>query len=170
MDFNSLVPNSPIYIVRKGEHKPALEMGVLKAKNPVKQNVMTPNFMAGMNTVQTNDLVVTVNGNDEVFPSVPLNLEIAKRPNGDVFSGSKEAILQAIDGMAQTSRNELDRREYNETALVEYEKMVETLNPAYAEKKHQAESIATLQKRADAQEKKLDMILGKLDELFTPKK
>ena len=63
-----------------------------------------------------------------------------------------------------------EKYKVSETALVEYEKMVETLNPAYAEKKHQAESIATLQKRADAQEKKLDMILGKLDELFTQKK
>ena len=53
----------------------------------------------------------------------------------------------------------------NGTASRESEKMMETLNPQYAENKQQARTIKDLQERADKQDKKLDDIYSLLQKM-----
>jgi hypothetical protein len=49
--------------------------------------------------------------------------------------------------------------------ITESEKMMETLNPQYAENKEQARTIKDLQERADKQDKKLDDIYSLLQKM-----
>ena len=79
-------------------------------------------------------------------------------------------MMQAVDAMMQTSKAEIEREKYNNIVLAEGEKMMETLNPRYAEEKQRDRSIRTLEERQDAQDKKLDRILSRLDEFFAPSK
>jgi hypothetical protein len=58
--------------------------------------------------------------------------------------------------------------EYHKKVLEEGEKMLESLNPAYAEGKQQARTITALQGRMDEQERKLDSILSILQKLDAP--
>ena len=82
MDFNSIGNGNPFYVLRRGE-KPLLEVGVVKSKSQprAKFQTQTPNVMAGMQMQQVIDVVVTLNGKDETFMDIPINVEIAQRGN-----------------------------------------------------------------------------------------
>ena len=75
MDFNSLVNGNPFYVLRRGE-KPILEVGIVKSKTQprAKFQTQTPNIMTGMQMQQVVDVVATINGKDETFSEVPINV------------------------------------------------------------------------------------------------
>ena len=168
MDFNSLTNGNPFYVLRKGE-KPVLEVGVVKSKSQprAKFPTKTPNIMTGVQMQQVVDVVATINGKDETFQEIPVNVEIAQRGN-DTFSGSREAMLQAVDSMLQTSKKALDQIPFHKSVISESEKMLEALNPRYAEEKKQARTIKTLEERQAATDAKLDSILKILQKLDSP--
>lgn len=168
MDIQSLTNGSPFYVLKKGEC-PKLEVGIVKSKsNPRPQyQTSTPSLMNGMNFQQVVDLTVTINGNDRVINNIPLNVEIAAMGN-ETFSGSREAMLQAVDSMLQTSKKALEQISWHKNTIVEAEKMLEVLNPRYAEEKKQARTINDLEKRQAATDAKLDSILTILKKLDSP--
>lgn len=168
MDFNSLVNGNPFYVLRKSE-KPTLEVGIVKSKTQprAKFPTQTPNIMTGVQMQQVIDIVATINGRDETFSEIPINVEIAARGN-DTFSGSREAMLQAVDAMLQTSRKAIEQVPYHKNVIAESEKMLETLNPRYAEEKKQARTIKSLEERQTATDQKLDSILAILQKLDSP--
>lgn len=168
MDFNSLGNGNPFYVLRKGE-KPVLEIGVVKSKTQprAKFPTQTPNIMSGVQMQQVIDVVVTINGRDETFTELPINVEIASRGN-DTFSGSREAMLQAVDAILQTSKKAIEQIPYHKSVIAESEKMLEALNPRYAEEKKQARTIKALEERQSATDAKLDSILSILQKLDSP--
>lgn len=168
MDFNSLVNGNPFYVLRKGE-RPVLEVGVVKGKSSprAQYQTQTPNVMNGLNFQQVVDVTVTLNGADRVIPNLPVNVEIAALGN-ETFSGSREAMLQAVDSMLQTSKKAIEQIPYHKSVITESEKMMETLNPRYAEEKKQARTIVDLEKRQAATDQKLDSILAILRKLDSP--
>ena len=168
MDFNSLGNGNPFYILRKGE-KPVLEVGTVKSKSQprAKFPTQTPNIMTGMQMQQVIDVTATINGKDETFSDIPINVEIAARGN-DTFTGSREAMLQAVDAMLQTSKKAIEQVPYHKSVIAESEKMLEVLNPQYAENKKQARTISDLERRQADTDKKLDTILGILQKLDSP--
>lgn len=165
MNFDGLTNGNPFYVLRKSE-KPILEVGVVKTKSQprAKFPTQTPNIMAGMQMQQVIDIVATINGKDETFAEIPVNVEIAARGN-DTFSGSREAMLQAVDAMLQTSKKAIEQVPYHKSVIAEGERMLETLNPRYAEEKKQARTIKTLEERQAATDAKLDSILAILQKL-----
>ena len=168
MDIQSLTNGSPFYVLRKGE-RPVLEIGTVKAKSQPRPQyqTQTPNLMNGMNFQQVVDLTVTINGSDRVINNIPLNVEIAAQGN-ETFSGSREAMLQAVDNMLQTSKKALEQIPLHKNVIAESEKMLEVLNPRYAEEKKQARTITDLERRQSETDKKLDTILGILQKLDSP--
>ena len=168
MDMQNLGVGSPFYVLRKGE-KPVLETGVVKTKSQprAKFPTQTPNIMQGMQMQQVIDVTVTINGKDEVFSDIPINVEIAARGN-DTFTGSREAMLQAVDAMLQTSKKAIEQVPYHKSVIAESEKMLEVLNPQYAENKKQARTISDLERRQADTDRKLDTILDILQKLDSP--
>ena len=168
MDMQSLGVGNPFYVLRKGE-KPVLETGVVKSKSQprAKFPTQTPNIGIGMQVQQVIDVTATINGKDETFVDLPINVEIAARGN-DTFTGSREAMLQAVDNMLQTSKKALEQVPYHKSVIAESEKMLEVLNPQYAENKKQARTISDLERRQTETDKKLDAILGILQKLDSP--
>lgn len=168
MNIESLSVGQPFYVLRKGE-KPVLEIGTVKAKSQprAKFPTQTPNIMNGVQMQQVVDITATVNGRDEIFNEIPVSVEIAARGN-DTFSGSREAMLQAVDAMLQTSKKALDMVGYHKSVIAESEKMLEALNPRYAEEKKQARTIKALEERQSATDAKLDSILKILQKLDSP--
>lgn len=168
MDFNSLGNGNPFYVLRKSD-KPYLEVGVVKSKSQprAKFPTQTPNVMAGMQFQQVIDITATINGKDETFFELPINVEIAAKGN-DTFSGSREAMLQAVDAMLQSSKKAIEQVPYHKSVIAESEKMLENLNPRYAEEKKQARTIKSLEERQSATDAKLDSILAILQKLDSP--
>lgn len=168
MDIQSLTNGSPFYVLKKGE-RPMLEIGTVKSKSQPRPQyqTQTPNLLNGMNFQQVVDLTVTINGSDRVISGIPINVEIAAQGN-ETFSGSREAMLQAVDNMLQTSKKALEQIPLHKNVIAESEKMLEVLNPRYAEEKKQARTITDLERRQSETDKKLDTILGILKKLDSP--
>ena len=121
--------------------------------------------MTGMQYQQVIDVVATINGKDETFSEVPINVEIAARGN-DTFSGSREAMLQAVDAMLQTSKKAIEQVPYHKSVIVETEKMLEVLNPQYAENKKQARTIQSLEEKQRATEQQLTGMQSQIGEML----
>lgn len=166
MDFNSLGAGNPFYILRQGE-KPVLEVGTVKSKTQphVKFPTQTPNLMAGLQTQQVIDVTATINGKDETFNDIPIGVEIAQKGNV-TFSGSREAMLQAVDAMLQTSKKAIEQVPYHKSVISETEKMLEVLNPQYAENKQNARVIQTLKEKQAAQEHQLEELKAQNTEML----
>lgn len=166
MDFSSLGNGNPFYVLRKGE-KPILEVGVVKTKSQprAKFPTQTPNIMQGMQMQQVIDVTATINGKDETFTEIPINVEIAARGN-DTFSGSREAMLQAVDAMLQTSKKAIEQVPYHKGVIAESEKMLEVLNPQYAENKKQARTIQSLEEKQRATEQQLSGMQNQIGEML----
>lgn len=176
MDFNSLGAGQPFYILQKCD-KPELKVGVVKTKSEPKSpyQVQQPAIFNGLATMQGQnlvvDMVVSVGNSDIPFSNLPAGAESSTYNGGNTFvSCSREATLQAVDGMIQSSKKALEQVDYHKTVLAEGEKMLETLNPRYKEERERDRSIKSLEERQSATDKKLDAILSKLDEVFSPKK
>lgn len=167
MDFNSIANGNPFYVLRKGE-RPTLDVGVVKSKSQprAKFPTQTPNVMAGMQLQQVIDVTATINGKDETFYEIPMNVEIAARGN-DTFSGSREAMLQAVDAMLQTSKKALEQIPYHKGVIAESEKMLETLNPQYADNKRQAKTIQSLEEKQKATDQKLAALEAQSSEMLS---
>lgn len=166
MDFQSLGAGQPFYVLRKGE-KPLLEVGVVKSKSQprAKFPTATPNIMAGVQIQQVLDVTATINGKDETFSEIPVNVEIAARGN-DTFSGSREAMLQAVDAMLQTSKKAIEQVPFHKGVIAESEKMLEVLNPRYAEEKRQARTIQSLEEKQKATEQQLTAMQSQVGEML----
>jgi hypothetical protein len=166
MDFNSITNGNPFYILRKGE-RPLLEVGVVKSKSQPRAQypTQTPNIGIGMQIQQVVDIVATINGKDETFPNLPINVEIAQKGN-DTFTGSREAMLQAVDAMLQTSKKAIEQVPYHKSVISESEKMLEVLNPQYAENKQNARVIQTLKEKQAAQEQQLAELKAQNSEML----
>ena len=169
MDFNSLTNGSPFYILRKNGTMPTLIVGTLKDKTspmPKYQAQAVPNAFNGTNVQQVITLTINIGGRDEVIADVPCNIEIAARGT-DTFSGSREAMLQAVDAMIQASKKNLDMVDYHKSVLTEGEKMLETLNPRYAEEKKRDKSIIELEKRQTQTDQKLTKLEAQNGEILS---
>lgn len=166
MDFNSITNGQPFYVLRKGE-KPLLEVGVVKSKSQPRAQypMQTPNIGVGMQIQQVVDITATINGKDETFPNLPLNVEIAQKGN-DTFSGSREAMLQAVDAMLQTSKKAIEQVPFHKGVIAESEKMLEVLNPRYAEEKRQARTIQSLEEKQKATEQQLTAMQSQVGEML----
>lgn len=171
MDFNSLGSGNPFYILRQQGDKPILEVGIVKSKTDQQQPYQSaiPNAFVGTNNPPKVTIVATINGKDETFTDILSSAEVAAKGK-DTFTGSREAMMQVVDGMIQTSKHALELVDYHKAVKAEGEKMLEVLNPRYAEEKKQAKVISDLEKRQMETDKKLDSILSILTKLDSPTK
>ena len=160
MDFNTLTTGAPFYVLRKEADKPTLLIGTIKAKSaplPKYQPQAVPNAFAGANVQQVISITATINDKDEVYTEVPINIEVAAKGN-DTFTGSREAMIAVIDNLIQQSKKAIETIDYHRNVIAEGDKMLETLNPRYAEEKKQARTIADLQSRQEKNEQMLQEI------------
>ena len=176
MDFNSLGAGAPFYILQKSE-KPTLQIGTVKTKSDPKSpyQVQQPAILNGLSAMQGQnlvvDVVVSVGNSDIPFSNLPMSGESSTYNGGNTFvSCSREATLQAVDAMIQSSKKALEQVDYHKQVLSEGEKMLETLNPRYKEERDRDRSIKSLEERQTATDRKLDTILERLNDILPTKK
>ena len=144
MDFKSLQPGNPVYIIYKAD-KPHLVVAEVVSRNEPHYNVANPSAAIGTNLKQVVD--ITAKNGEEVIPlgNLTADMETATYNNGAQFiAASQEAALREVDRMMAESRQVLDKVEYHQSVLAEGEKMLEVLNPQYKEAKAQKQDIADL--------------------------
>lgn len=144
MDFKSLQPGQPVYIIYRND-KPRLVVAEVVSRNEPHFNVNNPTAAIGTNLKQVVD--ITAKNGEEVIPlgNLTADAETATYNNGAQFIGaSQEAALREVDRMMAESRQVLDKVDYHQSVLAEGEKMLEVLNPQYKEAKAQKQDIADL--------------------------
>ncbi len=166
MDFNSLGNGSPFYVLNK-DGKPTLRVGAVKSKTAptAKYQQGTNAFNAGANLQQVVSITATLDGKDEVFSDIPVNVEVAKIGENVIFSGSQTAMAAVVESLIQQSKKALEMTEYHKSMIAEGDKILETLNPKYADEKRQARAINDLEKRFSKLETDNAQILTMLKKL-----
>lgn len=168
MDFNSMGSGSPFYVLRKS--KPSLSIGTVKSKtNPQPKLQTGATVFNGNNIQQVVNITVTIDDKDEVFADVPTNAEVAQTADA-IFTGSQTAMTSVVENFISQSRKALEMVDYHKSVLTEGDKMLEQLNPKYADDKRQARTIAELEKRQTETDKKLDKVLAMLTQMTNEKK
>ena len=143
--FQSLRPNNPIYILHK-EGIPHVEMGmVVSVSNPLPKynNPGMQPFGAPIEFVV--DVVANVNGQQMTFQKLPANKDIEDSAlNKLVISSSREAMNAEVVSLKQRSIDHINSDEFHKSSIVACDKILETLNPEFAEKQRRDKEIEEL--------------------------
>lgn len=158
MNFCNLVEGSPFYFLEQGS-KFKLSVGTIKSKTVPVQKLAIP-------TQQVFNVTVSFDGVDRTFIDIPVTAEVAKDETG-IFSCNREKMIPIVEGAIFASKEALKQIDYHKNVIVEGEKMMEILNPKYAEEKRQREIIDTLKKKQDETDKVLTQVQTDNKEMLT---
>ena len=143
--FQSIRPNSQLYIFHKGEN-PRLEVGqVINTPITKPKYQVPPTF--GQPQEMVVDLSVKINGQTFNYSGIPANLDIADSfSNGEniVISDSREAMNAEILSIKQKSVDAINSVDFHRNMISKCDSILSDLNPEFAEKQAQREEIDSL--------------------------
>lgn len=143
--FQSVRPNSQIYIFHKGD-TPRIDIGYV-TNQPIPRPKYQLPAAFGQPQEMVVDLVVKVNDQTFNYNNLPATLDVADSfSNGEniVISDSKEAMNAEIVNLKQKSIDIINSKPYHEELVSKYEKLLSEINPEFAEKQEQKMEIDTL--------------------------
>lgn len=161
--FQSVRPNSPIYVLHKGDN-PRLETGYV-ANQPVPKPKYQMPHTFGQPQEMIVDLVIKLNDVTINLNSIPANLDIADSySNGEsiVISDSREAMNSEIISLKQKSVDLLNSMDYHKSLINSYDKLLSDFNPEMAEKQAQQQEIAGLRNQIDELSKSMALLVKQL--------
>lgn len=143
--FQSVRPNSQIYIFHKGDN-PRLEIGYV-----VNQPVPRPKYQLpaafGQPQETVVDLVVKTNDQTYNYNNLPAQLDVADSlSNGEslIISDSRDGISSEILNLKQKSLDVANSRDYHLSLVEKYDKILIDIHPELAEKQEQKQEIDIL--------------------------
>lgn len=161
--FQSVRPNSPIYVFHKGDN-PRIETGyVVNQPIPKPKYQIPPTF--GQPQEMIVDLVVKLNDITVNYNSIPASLDIADSySNGEniVISDSKDAINAEIISLKQKSIDIINSVDYHKTLINNYDKILSEFNPDVAEKQAQQKEIADLRLQMTEMSRNMALLIEQL--------
>lgn len=143
--FQSVRPNSQIYIFHKGD-APKIEVGFVTAQPVIRPKYQVPPAF-GQPQEMVVDIAAKVNGQTINYNGLPANLDIADSlSNGEsiVISDNKEAMNAEILSLKQKSLDIINSVEFHKNLANNCDKILSELNPEFAEKQAQREEIDSL--------------------------
>ena len=143
--FQSVRPNSPIYVFHKGDN-PRLETGYVVNQPIPKPKYQMPNAF-GQPQELVVDLVIKLNDITVNMNAIPAQLDIADSySNGEnlVISDSREAMNSEILSLKQKSIDIINSVPYHKNLIITYDKLLSDFNPEMAEKQAQQKEISEL--------------------------
>lgn len=157
--FSALRQGSPFYILEKGE-APVLKIGQIESVSQPKPkyNTYNPALNFGMNMETVVDVTVMIDGNKKEYLGIPSNLSTHGYGNV-VVSESKEAMVQEIDGMLQTSKQIVDSVDYHKALISSYENILKQLNPSFAKEQERDDAIESLTAQVNSMKGEMSKIL-----------
>ena len=161
--FQSVRPNSPIYVFHKGD-SPRLETGYVVNQPIPKPKYQMPNAF-GQPQELVVDLVIKLNDITINMNSIPAQMDIADSySNGEnlVISDSREAMNSEILSLKQKSVDIINSVPYHKNLIVTYEKLLSDFNPEMAEKQAQQKEISALKAQMDEMSRNLALLIKEL--------
>lgn len=114
-----------------------------------------------MNMETVVDITVVIDGNKKEYLGIPSNLSTHGYGNV-VVSESKEAMVQEIDGMLQTSKQIVDSVDYHKALISSYENILKQLNPSFAKEQERDDAIESLTAQVNSMKSEMSKILDLL--------
>lgn len=148
--FQSIRPNSPIYVFYKGEN-PRIAVGQVTNQSAVRPKYTVPTAYG-----QPQDLIIdfSIRLGEQTckFTNIPASADIADAIcDGEsvIISASKDAMNAEILNMKQKSIDIINSVDYHKSFISKCDKLLMDLNPDFAEKQSQREEIASLKKSVE---------------------
>jgi hypothetical protein len=158
--FQSVRPNSPIYVFHKGD-TPRLETGyVVNQPIPKPKYQIPPTF--GQPQEMVVDLIIKVNDTTYNMNAIPAQLDIADSySNGEnlVISDSRDAINSEIISLKQKSIDIINSKPYHENLVTIYDKILSDFNPEMAEKQAQQKEITELRNQMNEMSRNMALLI-----------
>jgi hypothetical protein len=161
--FQSVRPNSPIYVLHKGD-TPRLETGYVVNQPVPKPKYQIPHSF-GQPQEMIVDLVVKLNDVNLNLNAIPANLDVADSySNGEnvVISDSRDAMNSEILSLKQKSVDLINSVKYHEALITQYDKILSDFNPEMAEKQAQQQEIADLRNQMNEMSKNMALLIEQL--------
>ena len=161
--FQSVRPNSPIYVLHKGDN-PRLETGYV-ANQPIPKPKYQMPHTFGQPQEMIVDLVIKLNDVSINLNAIPASLDIADSySNGEniVISDSREAMNSEILSLKQKSVDILNSAPYHKSLIQQYDKLLSDFNPEMAEKQAQQQEIASLRSQMNEMSKNMALLIEQL--------
>ena len=161
--FQSVRPNSPIYVLHKGDN-PRLETGYVVNQPIPKPKYQMPNAF-GQPQELVVDLVIKLNDITVNMNAIPAQLDIADSYiNGEnlVISDSREAMNSEILSLKQKSIDIINSAPYPKNLINTYDKLLSDFNPEMAEKQAQQKEISELRAQMDEMSRNMALLIKEL--------
>jgi len=161
--FQSVRPNSPIYVLHKGDNA-RLETGyVVNQPIPKSKYQIPPTF--GQPQEMVVDLVVKLNDTTVNYNSLPAQADISDSySNGEniVISDSRDAMNAEIMSTKQKSLDIINSIDFHKSLVNQYDKLLSDFNPEMAEKQAQQQEIASLREQMNIMSKNMSLLIEQL--------
>lgn len=168
--FQQVRPNSPIFILDKGE-TPSLKVGSVVSVSAPTPRYSTQYPAQPFGTDMVVDVTINVDGEVQELKTLPANLDIANTgANGIVVSDNMAAMCAEVEGFRNASQKEIDTMPYHQLVVSECEKMLARLNPQIAKDKATEERFGKLESQMDGLATNIEKMMGMLGQLGTSKK
>ena len=161
--FQSVRPNSPIYVLHKGDNI-RLETGYVVNQPIPKPKYQIPHTF-GQPQEMIVDLVVKLNDSTVNYNSLPAQADISDSySNGEniVISDSRDAMNAEIMSNKQKSLEVINSVDYHKTLIKQYDKLLSDFNPEVAEKQAQQQEIAALKSQIDEMNKNMALLIEQI--------
>ena len=161
--FQSVRPNSPIYVLHKGDN-PRLETGYVMNQPLPKPKYQIPHTF-GQPQEMIVDLVIKLNDATVNMNAIPAQLDIADSySNGEnlVISDSREAMNSEILSLKQKSIDIINSAPYHKSLINTYDKLLSDFNPEMAEKQAQQKEISELRAQMDEMSRNMVLLIKEL--------
>lgn len=167
--FQSLRQNSQIFIFHKDQ--PTLEIGYITTVSlPKPKYAVPPAFGQQQDLVV--DITAKVNGAIINYNGLPANLDIADSfSNGETISiaDNREAMNAEIIACKQKSIDIINSMETHKKLVENCDKILQDLNPEYAEKQQQQSEINSLKSQMGEMSKNLASLTSMIEKLTQEK-
>lgn len=158
--FQSLRANNQLFILHK-DANPYIEYGpVVSVSAPRPKLPMSPAFPAPQMEMVV-DIVVNINGQNTTLQNLPANADIADSvQNGNVVvSCSRDAMNNEIMAMKQKSTDILNSMDMHRSIISGCDKMINSLNPEFAEKQRQDAEIKILREQVSQMSESVNTLM-----------
>lgn len=164
--FQNLRVNAQVYILHK-DNNPYIECGSVMSVSAPKPKYPSNMPIGSFPQVETVvDLVVNINGQNTNFNGLPAGLDVADfGQNGNiVITCSRDAMNNEVTMMKQKSMDIVNSIDYHRSVIANCDKMLNLLNPEYAEKQRQEREMSDMREQMAQMSKTLNALMSRLAE------
>ena len=164
--FQNLRVNSQVYILHK-DNNPYIECGSVMSVSAPKPKYPSNMPIGSFPQVETVvDLVININGQNTNFNGLPAGLDVADfGQNGNiVITCSRDAMNNEVTMMKQKSMDIVNSIDYHRGVIASCDKMLNFLNPEYAEKQRQEKEMSDMREQMAQMSKTLNALMSKFSE------